>query len=75
MITWALRRAIDKVEWELNDDDSYRRDMIDASPRADGWSHESPTCLPPPPSLGESGLPHRRPHKCRTSRPPSAFTP
>jgi hypothetical protein len=34
MIRWALGRAIDKVEREWNGDTSYRRDMIDASPRA-----------------------------------------
>jgi hypothetical protein len=34
MIRWALRRAIDKVERNLNTDASYVRDMIDASPRA-----------------------------------------
>jgi len=33
MIRWVLRRAIDKVEREWNDDASYIRDMIDASPR------------------------------------------
>ena len=34
MIRWALRKAIDKIEREWNDDTSYIRDMIDASPRA-----------------------------------------
>jgi hypothetical protein len=34
MIRWALRKAIDKVERNLNTDASYVRDMIDASPRA-----------------------------------------
>ena len=34
MIRWALRRAIDKVERGWSDDASYRRDMIDACPRA-----------------------------------------
>jgi hypothetical protein len=34
MIRWALRRAIDKVEQNLDTDASYVQDMIDASPRA-----------------------------------------
>ena len=36
MTRWALRRATDKVEREWNDDNSFRRDMIDASPCATG---------------------------------------
>jgi hypothetical protein len=32
MIRWALRKAIDKVERNLNTDASYVRDIIDASP-------------------------------------------
>jgi Family of unknown function (DUF6223) len=34
MIRWILRQVIDKVEREWNDDASYLRDMIDATPRA-----------------------------------------
>ena len=34
MIRWLVRRAIDKFERESNNDTSYVRDMIDASPRA-----------------------------------------
>ena len=34
MTKWVLRREIDKVERDWNDDASYMRDMIDASPRA-----------------------------------------
>ena len=36
MFRWALRKEIDKFEREWNDDTSYVRDMIDASPLA-GW--------------------------------------
>ena len=34
MSRWARRKGIDKFEREWNDDTSYIRDMIDASPRA-----------------------------------------
>jgi hypothetical protein len=34
MFRWAVRKRIDKFEREWNDDASYIRDMIDASPRA-----------------------------------------
>jgi uncharacterized membrane protein YedE/YeeE len=33
MMKWLLQRAIDNVERDWNDDASYLRDMIDASPR------------------------------------------
>ena len=36
MTRWALRRAIDKVEREWNDDNGFRRAMINASPCAAG---------------------------------------
>jgi len=34
MFRWALRKGIDKFEWEWNYDASYIRNMIYASPRA-----------------------------------------
>ena len=36
MFRWALRKGIDNFEREWNDDASYIRDVIDASPRAAG---------------------------------------
>jgi hypothetical protein len=73
---WALRSAIDKFEREWNYDASYIRDvMIDASPRA-AWLFLRVTGLLAAAALvGGLGLPHRRPHMSRTSRPPSVFTP
>jgi hypothetical protein len=34
MFRWALRKGIDKFAREWNDDTSYIRDMVNASPRA-----------------------------------------
>ena len=39
--------------------------------RWNGFYESRRTCLPPPPWSGGSGLPHRRPHKSRSSQPPS----
>jgi hypothetical protein len=72
MIRWVLRRVIDKVEREWNDDASYLRDIIDATPRA-AWMVLRATDLLAAAVVGGSGWPHLRPHGPRSSRPPSVF--
>ena len=44
MIKWFLRKAINKFERDWNDDASYVREMIDASPRA-AWLFSRVTAL------------------------------
>jgi hypothetical protein len=72
-----LRKGTDKFEREWNYDASYMRDMIDASPRT-AWLVSRVTDLLAAAAaalVGGSGLPHRRPHTCRSSRAPPVFTP
>jgi Family of unknown function (DUF6223) len=55
MFRWALRRAIDKIEREWNDDTSQIRDTIDASPRA-AWLVPRVTVLLAAALIGGFGL-------------------
>jgi hypothetical protein len=55
MSRWARRIGIDKVERGLNDDASYIRDVIDASPRA-AWLVSRVTHLLAAALIGGLGL-------------------